>query len=89
MLATLRGAFTLALIVLNTVLWGVPLLCLAAVKLLVPARAARESLGRGLIALAENWISSNNLILRFTRALRLELRGETRLGQGRALLVEA
>jgi 1-acyl-sn-glycerol-3-phosphate acyltransferase len=79
MLATLRGVLTLALIVLNTVLWAIPLLLLAALKLLVPAHAARERLGRGLVALAENWISTNNMILGSTAALQLELRGETRL----------
>lgn len=78
-LANLRGAMTLTLIVLNTILWGVPLLMLAAVKLLTPLETARETLSRGLIALAENWISTNNLILRGTGALRLEQRGDTTL----------
>ena len=40
-LANLRGALTLGLIVLNTVLWGVPLLLLALVKLITPGRGAR------------------------------------------------
>ncbi len=78
-LANLRGALTLALIVLNTVLWGVPLLLLALVKLITPGRGAREWLGRGLVALAENWISTNNTVLTLTRALRLERRGDTSL----------
>lgn len=79
MLANLRGALVLALIVLNTVLWGTLLLVLAAVKLVTPTGAARRSLSRGLIVLAENWISTNNLILTGTRALRLERRGDTNL----------
>jgi 1-acyl-sn-glycerol-3-phosphate acyltransferase len=81
MLATLRGALTLSLIVLNTVLWAIPLLSLAAVRLLLPAHAGRERLGRGLVALAENWISTNNAILAATRALHLELRGDTTLAR--------
>ena len=76
LLATLRGASTLLLIVVNTVFWATPLLCLAAVKLLLPWTTPREALSRSLIVLAENWISTNNLILRATRALHLELRGE-------------
>lgn len=78
-LATLRGATTLALIVLNTILWGLPLLMLAAVKLLTPLGAAREALSRGLIALAENWVGTNNLVLRGTGALWLERRGDAAL----------
>ena len=78
-LAILRGATTLALITLNTILWGLPLLMLAAIKLLVPFAAAREALGDGLIALAENWVSTNNLILRGTGALCLERRGDMAL----------
>jgi 1-acyl-sn-glycerol-3-phosphate acyltransferase len=75
MLATLRGAFTLLLIVLNVLFWGTPLLLLALVKLLVPVRAWRDGVSRGLIALAENWISTNNAILGLTTPLELELRG--------------
>jgi 1-acyl-sn-glycerol-3-phosphate acyltransferase len=78
-LATLRGAFTLTLIALNTVFWAVPLLGLAAVKLLAPLAGLRESLGRVLVSLAENWISTNNLILSATTPLRVERRGEVDL----------
>jgi 1-acyl-sn-glycerol-3-phosphate acyltransferase len=78
-LATLRGATTLLLIVVNTIFWAIPLLGLAAVKLLLPWTAPREALSRGLIVLAENWISTNNLILSGTRALHLERRGEAML----------
>jgi len=77
--ATLRGALTLALIVLNTILWGTPLLLLALVKLAMPGRRLREFLSRGLIVLAENWVSTNSAILSLTGALEFELRGDTGL----------
>ena len=80
-LATIRGASTLLLIVVNTIFWAVPLLGLAAVKLLLPWTAPREALSRGLIVLAENWISTNNLILTGTGALHLERRGEAVLAR--------
>jgi 1-acyl-sn-glycerol-3-phosphate acyltransferase len=79
MMTTLRGAFTLGLIVLNTVLWGMPLLMLAAVKLVTPTRAMRGRLSRALVTLAENWISTNNGILTLTHALRLELQCDVAL----------
>jgi 1-acyl-sn-glycerol-3-phosphate acyltransferase len=72
-LATLRGALTLALIVLNTVLWATPLLLLALVRLATPGAAPREWLGRGLIVLA------NTAMLSGTGALEFERRGDTRL----------
>jgi 1-acyl-sn-glycerol-3-phosphate acyltransferase len=75
MLATLRGALTLLLIVLNTLLWGTPLLLLALVKLLLPIRRGRDGLSRALVMLAEGWISTNNAILGLTTPLELELRG--------------
>jgi len=78
-LATLRGVFTLTLIVLNTILWGVPLLTLAAVKLVTPFAGAREALSRGLIALAEKWISFNTLILTTGGTLKLDRRGDLQL----------
>jgi hypothetical protein len=80
-LATLRGALTLALIVLNTVLWGTPLLLLAVVKLAMPGRRLRESLSRGLIVLAENWVSTNSAMLSLTGALEFERRGDTTLNR--------
>ena len=78
-LASLRGALTLLLIVLNTLFWGTPLLLLAAVKLLTPFSSAREALSRALIALAENWISVNTLILTAGGALKLDRRGDLQL----------
>ena len=78
-LSSLRGALTLSLIVLNTLFWGTPLLLLAAVKLLVPVAAAREALSRGLIALAEQWISVNTLILTAGSSLQLDRRGDLQL----------
>jgi len=78
-LATLRGALTLSLIVLNTLFWGLPLLALAAIKLLTPFTAPRELLSRGLIALAENWISVNTLLLTAGGALKLDRRGDVDL----------
>lgn len=78
-LSSLRGALTLSLIVLNTLFWGTPLLLLAAVKLLVPVATAREALSRGLIALAEQWISVNSLILTAGGSLQLDRRGDLQL----------
>ena len=78
-LASLRGALTLSLIVLNTLFWGTPLLALAAIKLLMPFATAREVLSRALIALAENWISVNSRVLSAGGALMIDRRGDLQL----------
>ncbi len=89
MLAPLRGALTLLLIVLNTLLWGTVLLLLALVKLLTPVSGWRGRLSRGLVTLAENWISTNNAILALTTPLELDLRGAAGLDRNEWYLMVA
>lgn len=72
--ATLRGACTFGLIVLNVFAWGLPLLLLALVKLLMPWRAVRATLSKGLNGLAEGWIGTNKVILAMTGVPDLEAR---------------
>jgi len=73
-LATIRGALVLGLISLNTVFWAVPLFAMALLKL-VPWRPWRDLMSRGLIAMAENWISTNNVLLGLSGAGNVDLRG--------------
>ena len=80
-IATVRGSFTLLLIGLNVLLWGLPLLLLAVVKLLVPVQRWRDGLSRSLVALAENWIGTNNAILALLTPLRYDVRGVGSLEQ--------
>lgn len=62
-LRNLRGTIVFAGFTINTVFWFVPLLLLAVVKLLVPAASFRRFLTRILMAIGENWVSVNTLIL--------------------------
>ena len=48
---------------MNTVVWFVPLFALAVLKLLLPFKPARQWLTGLLMAIGENWISVNALIL--------------------------
>ena len=59
----LRGVFIFSLLTLNTIVWVTPLLILALVKLLLPLAGPRRVLTRMLMAIAENWISVNRLVL--------------------------
>ena len=72
--ATIRGALVLGLISLNTVFWAIPLFAMALLKLL-PWRPWRDLMSRGLIAMAENWISTNNVLLGLSGPRRVDLLG--------------
>jgi 1-acyl-sn-glycerol-3-phosphate acyltransferase len=54
---------TFAGLTINTVVWIVPVMSLALVKLLIPLKSVRRVVSRWLMMMAENWISGNRLIL--------------------------
>ena len=58
----LRGSLSMALFIINTVFWSIPLFVLAAAKAIVPSKSWRRRCNRMLNALAENWIWVNNQI---------------------------
>lgn len=79
--ANVRGVATFAALTVNTILWSVPLIVLALVKLLLPIRQARITITRWLMALGENWVSGNALILGLNHDDRLDARGTENLNR--------
>ncbi len=71
----LKGTAVFAGLTLNTVLWIVPLLLLALVKLLLPVAAVRRVLTRWLMAIAEAWIGGNALLFGLVNDTDWTLRG--------------
>ena len=69
----LRGVFIFGLLTINTIVWFTPLILLALVKLVVPIDVVRRALTRVLMAIGENWISVNRLILAGSGSLRWTL----------------
>lgn len=61
--ANVRGVAAFAALTINTILWFVPLMLLAILKLILPIPRARVAITRWLMALGENWVSGNALIL--------------------------
>ena len=59
----LRGVLVFAGFTVNTLFWFVPLLLFALLKLLVPIAAFRRAVTRVLMAIGENWISVNTMLL--------------------------
>jgi 1-acyl-sn-glycerol-3-phosphate acyltransferase len=58
----IRGSLSLALFILNTVFWCIPLFVLVAVKAAAPLESWKRRCSRMLNAIAENWIWVNNQI---------------------------
>jgi len=79
-LVAIRGAAVLVLISLNTIFWAIPLFSMALMKL-VPWRPWRDLMSRGLIAMAENWISTNNVLLGLSGAGSVDLRVDESLSR--------
>lgn len=62
-LRNLRGVIVFGGLTVNTIIWFVPIFTLAVVKLVIPIKLFRRGLTRILMAMGENWISCNRLIL--------------------------
>lgn len=83
----LRGVVIFAALTVNTILWFVPLMLLASVKLLLPVSGARRMLTRWLMAMGENWVSGNAMILGLNNTPKLDARGLRDLRRGSWYLV--
>jgi 1-acyl-sn-glycerol-3-phosphate acyltransferase len=63
-LRNLRGILVFAGFTINTFFWATPLLILAVIKLLLPIPPLRRVLTRVIMAIGENWISVNSVLLK-------------------------
>jgi len=75
LIRSIRGVAVLGVITVNTVLWFVPILPLAIVKLLLPVPIVRRAVTRILMAIGENWVYVNSLFLKMTGRIKLESYG--------------
>jgi len=62
-LRQMRGAIVLGVLIGNVVIWFIPLSALAVIKLVIPVARVQRGLTRALMAIAENWVSMNRMIL--------------------------
>ena len=84
-----RGSLSLALFILNTVFWCIPLFVLVAVKAAVPLESWKRSCGRMLNAIAENWIWVNNQNQKLVGNTRWDIQGVETLDRSGWYLVVA
>lgn len=68
---TLRGVATLSMMIVNTLLYAIPLCSAALVRLITPS-SAHPHCTRFAMKCAEGWISNNNRILDLLQALNVE-----------------
>jgi 1-acyl-sn-glycerol-3-phosphate acyltransferase len=59
----LRGILVFSGFTINTIFWFVPIFVLAIIKLVVPLPSLRRGITRVLMAIGENWVSINSVIL--------------------------
>ncbi len=84
-----RGSLSLALYILNTVFWCIPLFVLVAAKAAVPLESWRRRCGRMLNAIAENWIWVNNQNQKLVGNTRWDVQGMESLERSEWYLVLA
>jgi 1-acyl-sn-glycerol-3-phosphate acyltransferase len=70
-----RGVAYFGVLTANTIFWFVPVFLLAIVKLLLPVPVIRRALTRILMAIGENWVSINWLLMRTAGKVKVETRG--------------
>ena len=71
----LRGAVTLLLIVLNTLVHGVPLVAIALLAFAIPVSRFRRAVRRVLTRIAERWIAVNTRLLGAMQQIRWDVSG--------------
>lgn len=58
-MSIIKGLVSLLLLVINTLIWSIPLLTLIFLKIITPGRPLRRQVLKGLNAIAEQWIGFN------------------------------
>jgi 1-acyl-sn-glycerol-3-phosphate acyltransferase len=71
----LRGVAFFGGFTINTIIWFIPIMLLAVVKLVLPIPALRRGITRVLMAMGENWVSTNWLMMRYAGSVSLESSG--------------
>jgi 1-acyl-sn-glycerol-3-phosphate acyltransferase len=71
----LRGILVFSGFTINTVFWFVPIFVLAIIKFVMPLPSLRRGITRVLMAIGENWVSVNSVILDTAGSIDWQARG--------------
>ena len=75
MLRNILGVFVFGLCTVNTVVWITPLLTFTVFKLVIPVAGFRTLMTRWIMAMGENWISTNAVIFSMANRTEFEVTG--------------
>jgi 1-acyl-sn-glycerol-3-phosphate acyltransferase len=75
----LKAVVTLLMVVLNTILWGIPVYALALLKLIFRRPGAQRHLTGAVTRTVNGWIRGNLLIQRYMLRIRWDVRGTAEL----------
>ncbi len=84
-----RGVFASIILLINTLLWFLPIFLLGLIKLLVPVHGVRRLVARGLVWCAENWVRVNGLLIDVLASVHWEITGVRELQRDDWYLVAA
>ena len=74
-LVNLKGIAVFAVVTVSTILWFVPLLSFTLLKFLIPVRRFRVAMTRSIMAVGQNWVSSNTRIFAAVNKTRYTVTG--------------
>jgi 1-acyl-sn-glycerol-3-phosphate acyltransferase len=83
----LKGLVSGTILVLNSVVWTLPLYPLALVKMLAPNQKLRDHCTRVMIGIAELWAECNRLNLEFTQNIHWDIQGVEGLRYDKSYLI--
>lgn len=85
---TLKALLSTVLFILNTIFWTILFYPLIILKIVLPD-SARKTLNRGMIWLAENWLSGNSLNMKLTQKIHWDIQGYENLSPKKSYLIFA
>jgi 1-acyl-sn-glycerol-3-phosphate acyltransferase len=75
LLTNLKGVIVITVATVNTFVWFTPLITFTVLKLLVPVPAFRTRMTRWIMAMGENWISTNAFVFDLVNGTRYHVTG--------------
>jgi 1-acyl-sn-glycerol-3-phosphate acyltransferase len=73
--ARLKGTLSFLIILINTIIIFIPLMCIAVVKLMIPVETVRAFLSKILIVIAQRWVHMNALNFKLFSRIKWEVAG--------------
>lgn len=87
MKAFFTGCVTSVLIIINTIIGIIPMMCIALVKLVIPIKPFQRQCALAVTWIAETWAEINKVIFSLTTRVEWDIRGEFTADQQHSYLI--